>query len=139
MDDHQPHYESEPQRSFTQWVKSQPVYDRLYALYQNSRLSSREIEPLIRKYQIDMAEFEPVRYRSFAEFCLSTPSRMSRHSCAWETVSQPLAHSDSVLFQRTAAQAAASAPDYRLPLPPWELPAVSAVEGEQVENRADGK
>ena len=68
MDDHQPHYESEPQRSFTQWVKSQPVYDRLYALYQNSRLSSREIEPLIRKYQIDMAEFEPVRYRSFAEF-----------------------------------------------------------------------
>ena len=55
MDDHQPHYESEPQRSFTQWVKSQPVYDRLYALYQNSRLSSREIEPLIRKYQIDMA------------------------------------------------------------------------------------
>ena len=44
MDDHQPHYESEPQRSFTQWVKSQPVYDRLYALYQNSRLSSREIE-----------------------------------------------------------------------------------------------
>src|SRR4051794_32817955 len=136
MDDHQPHYESEPQRSFTQWVKSQPVYDRLYALYQNSRLSSREIEPLIRKYQIDMAEFEPVRYRSFAEFCLSTPSRMSRHSCAWETVSQPLAHSDSVLFQRSAAQAAASAPDYRLPLPPWELPAVSAVEGEANEDQS---
>jgi len=33
MDDHQPHYESEPQRSFTQWVKSQPVYDQLYALW----------------------------------------------------------------------------------------------------------
>ena len=45
MDDHQPHYESEPQRSFTQWVKSQPIYDRLYALYENSRLSTREIEP----------------------------------------------------------------------------------------------
>ena len=68
MDDHQPHYESEPQRSFTQWVKSQPIYDRLYALYENSRLSTREIEPFIRKYHIDMAEFEPVRYRSFAEF-----------------------------------------------------------------------
>ena len=68
MDDHQPHYESEPQRSFTQWVKSQPVYDRLYALYENSRLSTRDIEPFIRKYHIDMAEFEPVRYRSFAEF-----------------------------------------------------------------------
>ena len=68
MDDHQPHYESEPQRSFTQWVKSQPIYDRLYALYENSRLSRREIEPFIRKYHIDMAEFEPVRYRSYAEF-----------------------------------------------------------------------
>jgi len=68
MDDHQPHYESEPQRSFTQWVKSQPIYDRLYALYENSRLSTREIEPFIRKYHIDMAEFEPVRYRSYAEF-----------------------------------------------------------------------
>jgi phosphatidylserine decarboxylase len=68
MDDHQPHYESEPQRSFTQWVKSQPVYDRLYALYEDSRLSTHEIEPFIRKYHIDIAEFEPVRYRSFAEF-----------------------------------------------------------------------
>ena len=41
---------------------------------------------------------------------------MSRHLCAWGTVSQLLAHSDSVLFQRTAAQAAACAPDYRLPV-----------------------
>jgi Phosphatidylserine decarboxylase len=55
-------------RSFTQWIKSQPLYDRLYALYENSRWSTREIEPFIRKYHIDMAEFEPVRYRSFAEF-----------------------------------------------------------------------
>jgi len=68
MDDHQPHYESEPQLSVTQWVKSQPFYDRLYALYENSRWSTREIEPFIRKYRIDMAEFEPVRYRSFAGF-----------------------------------------------------------------------
>jgi hypothetical protein len=52
-------------------------------------------------------------------------------------VSQLLAHSDSVLFQGTAAQAAACAADYRLPLARWELPAVSAVEGEQVENRVD--
>ena len=48
--------------------RSQPGYDRLYALYENSRLSTREIEPFIRKYHINMAEFEPVRYRSFAEF-----------------------------------------------------------------------
>jgi phosphatidylserine decarboxylase len=37
MEDHQPHYESEPQRSLTQWIKSRPLYDRLYALYENSR------------------------------------------------------------------------------------------------------
>src|SRR4051812_34425327 len=42
--------------------------NRLYALYENSRLSTREIEPFIRKYHINMAEFEPARYRSFAEF-----------------------------------------------------------------------
>jgi len=68
MDDHQPHYESEPQRSLTQWIKSQPLYDRLYALYENSRWSRREIEPFIRKYHIDLDEFEPVQWRSFAEF-----------------------------------------------------------------------
>jgi phosphatidylserine decarboxylase len=44
------------------------LYDRLYALYENSRWSTREIEPFIRKYHVDMAEFGPVRYRSFAEF-----------------------------------------------------------------------
>ena len=60
MVDHQPHYESEPQRSRRQWIKSRPLYDRLYAPYENSRWSTREIEPFIRKYHIDMAEFEPV-------------------------------------------------------------------------------
>jgi hypothetical protein len=54
--------------SLTQWIKSRPLYDRLYALYENSRWSTREIEPFIRKYHIDMAEFEPLRYRSFAKF-----------------------------------------------------------------------
>jgi phosphatidylserine decarboxylase len=68
MDDHTPTYESEPRRSVTQWIKSQPLYDRLYAAYQDTRWSAREIEPFIRKYHIDMSEFEPVQYRSFAEF-----------------------------------------------------------------------
>ncbi len=68
MDDHKLHYESEPQRSVTQWIKSQPFYDRLYAIYENSRWSTRKIEPFIRKFHINMAEFEPVRYSSFAEF-----------------------------------------------------------------------
>jgi phosphatidylserine decarboxylase len=68
MDDHTPTYESQPRRSITQWIKSQPLFDRLYAAYQNTRWSARQIEPFIRKYQIDMSEFEPVKYRSFAEF-----------------------------------------------------------------------
>jgi phosphatidylserine decarboxylase len=68
MDDHQATYESQPHRSITQWIKSQPLYDRLDAAYRNTRWSAREIEPFIRKYNIDMSEFEPVKYRSFAEF-----------------------------------------------------------------------
>jgi phosphatidylserine decarboxylase len=68
MDDHTPTYESQPRRSITQWIKSQPLFDRLYAAYENTRWSARQIEPFIRKYQIDMSEFEPVKYRSFAEF-----------------------------------------------------------------------
>jgi phosphatidylserine decarboxylase len=68
MGDHTPTYESQPRRSITQWIKSQPLFDRLYAAYQNTRWSGRQIEPFIRKYEIDMSEFEPVEYRSFAEF-----------------------------------------------------------------------
>jgi phosphatidylserine decarboxylase len=68
MDDGQPHYESDPQRSLTQLVKSHPLYDKLYAIYENSRWSAREIEPFIRRHLIDMSDFERVKYRSFAEF-----------------------------------------------------------------------
>jgi phosphatidylserine decarboxylase len=68
MDDAQPHYESDPQRSLTQWAKSHPLYDKLYAIYENSRWSAREIEPFIRRHLIDMSDFEPAKYRSFAEF-----------------------------------------------------------------------
>ena len=68
MDDHKPTYESQPRRSITQWIKSQPLFDWLVAAYQNTRWSARQIEPFIRKYQIDMSEFEPVQYRSFVEF-----------------------------------------------------------------------
>jgi phosphatidylserine decarboxylase len=68
MEDAQPHYESEPQRSLAQWIKSRPLYDKLYAFYENSSWSTREIEPFIRKHHIDMSDFEPINYRSFAEF-----------------------------------------------------------------------
>jgi phosphatidylserine decarboxylase len=68
MDDHKATYESEPQHSTAQWIKSQPLFDRLYAAYQNRHWSARQIEPLVRKYRIDLSEFEQVQYRSFADF-----------------------------------------------------------------------
>lgn len=68
MDDHRPTYESRPQLSLTQWLQSQPVYDRLYAAYQNTRWSARQIEPFVQKHKIDMSEYEAVEYRSFGDF-----------------------------------------------------------------------
>jgi phosphatidylserine decarboxylase len=68
MDDAQPHYESESQHSLVQWIKSHPLYGRLYAVYENSSWSRREIEPFVRKHHLDMSEFESVKYSSFAEF-----------------------------------------------------------------------
>jgi phosphatidylserine decarboxylase len=68
MDDHPSTYESHPRRSLTQWLESEPFYDWLLAAYQSSRRSARQIEPFIRKHRIDMAEFKPVAYRSYAEF-----------------------------------------------------------------------
>jgi phosphatidylserine decarboxylase len=57
-------YESRPHRSLHQWLESHPVYDWLVAIYQNTH----RIEPFIKKHHIDMTEFKPVVYRSFAEF-----------------------------------------------------------------------
>jgi phosphatidylserine decarboxylase len=68
MDDAASTYESRPRRSFNQWLESHPLYDWLLAAYQNSRFSRRKIEPFIRKHGIDMSEFEPVAYRSYADF-----------------------------------------------------------------------
>jgi phosphatidylserine decarboxylase len=68
MEDHPSTYESRPHRSINQWLESQPLYDWLLAAYQNTRRSARQIEPFIRKHGIDMSEFKPVAYQSFAEF-----------------------------------------------------------------------
>jgi phosphatidylserine decarboxylase len=68
MDDSPTTYESEPRRSVMQWLESQPLVDWLVAFRQNTRWSAKRIGPFIRKHQIDMSEFEPVEYRSFAEF-----------------------------------------------------------------------
>lgn len=66
--DHTATYESEPQRSVMQWLKSHPLFDWVVAAYENTRWSAREIQPFIRKHNIDMSEFEHREYRSFAEF-----------------------------------------------------------------------
>jgi phosphatidylserine decarboxylase len=68
LDDHPTTYESEPQRSLTQWLESQPAYDWLVAALQHAPWTRRKIEPFVRKHHIDMSEFEPVRYRSYAHF-----------------------------------------------------------------------
>jgi len=68
MDDSPSTYESQPRRSLNQWLESHPLYDWILAAYQNSRLSARKVAPFIRKHQINMDEFEPVAYRSYAEF-----------------------------------------------------------------------
>jgi phosphatidylserine decarboxylase len=68
MVDHPSTYESTPRRSLTQWLESEPLYDWLLAAYQNSRRSAQQIAPFIKLHAIDMSEFKPVSYRSYAEF-----------------------------------------------------------------------
>jgi phosphatidylserine decarboxylase len=68
MEDAPQTYESEPDRSLHQWLESQPAFDWLVALLQSAPWSARKIEPFVRKHNIDLSEFKPVRYRSYAEF-----------------------------------------------------------------------
>jgi phosphatidylserine decarboxylase len=68
MEDSKSTYEARPGRSPTQWLESEPLYDWLVSAWNNSRFSVRKIEPFIKKHHIDMSEFEPVIYRSYAEF-----------------------------------------------------------------------
>lgn len=57
---------------------------RLYGRYQKSALSRRKIKPFIEKYGIDMSQFEPREYTSYAEFFMrqaidgARPSDVSR-------------------------------------------------------------
>jgi phosphatidylserine decarboxylase len=68
MDDSTSTYESKPHRSVVQWITSSPTIDWLIAAYQNTGFSARKIEPFIRKYNIDMSEFEPGPFESYAAF-----------------------------------------------------------------------
>jgi phosphatidylserine decarboxylase len=61
-------YESRPRRSLMNLLQSHPAYDWLLAAYQNTRLSARKIKPFIEKHHIDMSEFEPGPYLSYAAF-----------------------------------------------------------------------
>jgi phosphatidylserine decarboxylase len=68
MEDSPATYETHPHRSLTNLLQSHPGYDWIIATYNNTRLSGRKIEPFIKKHKIDMSEFEPGPYRSYAEF-----------------------------------------------------------------------
>src|SRR3954465_4118324 len=68
MDDSPATYESKPHRSLVQWITSSPTVDWFIAAYQNTRFSARKIEPFVRKHNIDMSEFEPGPYETYAAF-----------------------------------------------------------------------
>jgi phosphatidylserine decarboxylase len=72
MADHPATYDSRPHRSITQWLESRRLYDWLVAAYQDSPWSVRAIGPFIAKHHIDMSEFKPVIYRSFADSFAAT-------------------------------------------------------------------
>jgi len=44
------------------------MYDWFVAAYQNTSLSGKKIDPFVRKYNIDMSEFEPGPYETYAKF-----------------------------------------------------------------------
>jgi phosphatidylserine decarboxylase len=68
MDDSPATYESHPSRARDQWLEAHPLYDWLVALWQNTPWSARKIEPFVRKHGIDMSEFEPGPFKSYAHF-----------------------------------------------------------------------
>ena len=61
-------YESRPHRSLMNVLQSHPAYDWLLSAYQNTGLSARKIKPFIEKHKIDMSEFEPGPYPTYAAF-----------------------------------------------------------------------
>jgi len=61
-------YDSRPHRSLTNWLQTHPAYDWLVSMYQNTRRSARKIGPFVRQHRIDMEEFEPGPYRTYASF-----------------------------------------------------------------------
>ena len=55
-------------KKVTGWFQSHPLVDWGFSAMQHTRRSARQIAPFVEKHKIDMSEFEPVIYRSYAEF-----------------------------------------------------------------------
>jgi len=68
LDDSPATYESKPNEARDQWLKARPLYDWFAAAWQNTPWSARKIGPFVRKHWIDMSEFEPGPFRSYAAF-----------------------------------------------------------------------
>jgi phosphatidylserine decarboxylase len=68
MDDSPATYESHPSEATDQWLEAHPLYDWFVAIWQNTSWSARKIEPFVRKHHIDMSEFEPGPFKSYAAF-----------------------------------------------------------------------
>jgi phosphatidylserine decarboxylase len=68
MEDSPSTYESHPSEASDQWLKARPLYDWLVALAQDMPWSARKIEPFVRKHRIDMSEFEPGPFKTYAAF-----------------------------------------------------------------------
>jgi phosphatidylserine decarboxylase len=68
MDDSPATYESHPRKAWDQMLEAHPLYDWLVAMWQNTRWSARKIAPFVRKHNIDMSEFEPGPFKSYAAF-----------------------------------------------------------------------
>jgi len=61
-------YETKMGYKLTHAVLSRKIFSRLYGSYYDSRFSRKKIVPFIKKFNIDMCEFEELAYRSFNDF-----------------------------------------------------------------------
>ena len=55
-------------RIFLKLFFSNRLYSKLFAIGEKSRLSKKKIKPFIKKYNINMEEYEEDGYKSFDEF-----------------------------------------------------------------------
>jgi phosphatidylserine decarboxylase len=60
-------------------ISGNSIFSRAYGIYQSSKASRRQIQPFIKKYSINMAEYESVEYKSFNEFFIRKFRSGQRH------------------------------------------------------------